>query len=103
MARRSTSPATEQLSRAQIEDLRRQFEAMPKQELEIFYKATHGACRYAWRLPSPRLIQDSSKAGKLYASEVEHSGHLTTHSSKRTITTIIGSFQLVDPDEQTAR
>ena len=31
---------------------------MPRHDLETFYKATHNACRYALRLPSPRLIQE---------------------------------------------
>jgi hypothetical protein len=30
--------------------------------LETFYKATHNACRYALRLPSPRLIQELVQA-----------------------------------------
>jgi hypothetical protein len=30
---------------------------MPRHELETFYKATHNACRYGLRLPSPRMIQ----------------------------------------------
>ncbi len=32
-------------------------EALPRYEVETFYKATHNACRYVTRLPSPRLIQ----------------------------------------------
>ena len=31
---------------------------MPRYELETFYKATHNACRYALRLPAPRLNQE---------------------------------------------
>jgi len=37
-------------------------EAMPRHELETFYKATHNACRYVLRLPSPRLIQELVQA-----------------------------------------
>jgi hypothetical protein len=62
MARRSTSPSTEQLARAELEELRLRLEAMPRHELETFYKATHNACRYALRLPSPRLIQELVQA-----------------------------------------
>jgi hypothetical protein len=62
MARRSTSPSTEQLTRAQLEELRLKLEAMPRHELETFYKATHNACRYVLRLPSPRLIQELVQA-----------------------------------------
>lgn len=35
---------------------------MPRHELETFYKATHNACRYVMRLPSPRLIQELVQA-----------------------------------------
>ncbi len=37
-------------------------ETMPRHELETFYKATHNACRYTLRLPSPRLIQELVQA-----------------------------------------
>ena len=37
-------------------------ESMPRHELETFYKATHNACRYVLRLPSPRLIQELVQA-----------------------------------------
>ena len=58
MTKRSTSPSVEQLTRAELEALRVRLEAMPRHELETFYKATHNACRYVMRLPSPRLIQE---------------------------------------------
>jgi len=47
MPRRSTSPSVEQLTRAELETLRVKLEAMPRHDLETFYKATHNACRYA--------------------------------------------------------
>jgi len=62
MARRSDSPSTEQLPRAELEALRAKLEAMPRHELETFYKATYNACRYVMRLPSPRLIQELVRA-----------------------------------------
>jgi hypothetical protein len=62
MARRSTSSSKEQLTRAELEELQLKLEAMPRHELETFYKATHNACRYVMRLPSPRLIQELVQA-----------------------------------------
>ena len=64
MARRYSTPAKEKLTREHLEELRGRLEAMPRHELEIFYKATHNACRYALRLPSPRLIQELVQAWK---------------------------------------
>jgi hypothetical protein len=61
MARRS-APSVEQLTRAELEALRVKLEAMPRHELETFYKATHNACRYVLRLPAPRLIQELVQA-----------------------------------------
>jgi len=43
---RSTSPTTEQLNRAELEALRVKLEAMPRHELETFYKARHNPYRY---------------------------------------------------------
>jgi len=65
MARRSTSPSREQLTRAELKALRAKLEAMPRHELETFYKATHNACRYELRLPSPRLIQELVQAWRV--------------------------------------
>ena len=62
MARRSSSPSVEQLTRAEMEELRVKLDSMPRHELETFYKATHNACRYVMRLPSPRLIQELVQA-----------------------------------------
>ena len=62
MARRSTKPSSEQLTRAELETLRHRLDAMPRYELETFYKATHNACRYVVRLPSPRMIQELVQA-----------------------------------------
>jgi hypothetical protein len=64
MARRSTSPTNEQLTHAELEELRLRLEAMPQHELGTFYRATHSACRYALRLPSARMIQELVQAWK---------------------------------------
>jgi len=64
MARRPNNAATEQLSAAELEELRQRLAAMPRHEVEIFYKAIHNACRYTFRLPSPRLIQELVRAWK---------------------------------------
>jgi len=65
MARRPDNPSTEQLTRTQLDEVRRRLEAMPLWELENFYKATHNACRYSVRVPSPRMIQELVQAWKL--------------------------------------
>lgn len=65
MARRPNAPSEEQLTTSELLELRRKLEAMPRHELEIFYKATHNACRYVMRLPSPRLIQELVQAWKI--------------------------------------
>jgi len=65
MALRPNSPAQEQLTSAELFELRRRLEAMPRHELEIFYKATHNACALRVRLPSPRLIQELVQAWKI--------------------------------------
>jgi hypothetical protein len=62
MARRSANPSVEQLTRAELEALSVKLEAMRRHELETFYKATHNACRYMMRLPSPGLIQELVQA-----------------------------------------
>ena len=43
-------------------NLRVKLEAIPRHDLETFYKAAHKACRYVLRLPSPRLIQELVQA-----------------------------------------
>ncbi len=53
---------TEQHTHAELKELRLRLEAMPRHELETFYKATHNACRYVMRLPAPRLIQELVQA-----------------------------------------
>jgi len=65
MARRRDLPSSEQLTKAELEDVRRRLAAMPLYELENFYRATHNACRYAIRLPSPRMVQELVQAWKL--------------------------------------
>jgi len=64
MARRPNSPSQEQLTAAELAELRCKLEIMPRHELEIFYKATHNACALRVRLPSPRLIQELVQAWK---------------------------------------
>jgi hypothetical protein len=65
MARRPKAPSQEQLTPSELLELRRKLEGMPHHELEIFYKATHNACRYVMRLPSPRLMQELVQAWKI--------------------------------------
>ena len=64
VARRPNSPSQEQLTPAELEELRRKLESMPQHELEIFYKASHNACALRMRVPSPRLIQELVQAWK---------------------------------------
>ena len=66
MARRPNTGGREQLTSAELGELRRRLAAMPGYELEIFYKATLNACRYeAGRVPSPRIIQELVTAWKV--------------------------------------
>ena len=59
MARRPNTGSREQLTSAQLVELRSQLGAMSLNELEIFYRATHNACRYSGiRVPSPRIMQE---------------------------------------------
>lgn len=65
MARKPNTGNKEQLTPAELGELRRRLAAMPSHELEIFYKATHNACRYAaGKLPSPRILQELVQAWK---------------------------------------
>jgi hypothetical protein len=64
MAQRRNSPSAEQLGREELVALRERLARMPRHELETFYRATHNACRYVMRLPSPRLIQELVQAWK---------------------------------------
>jgi hypothetical protein len=66
MARRPNTGNREQLTPEELEELRRRLAAINLHELEIFYKATHNACRYeAGRVPCPRVIQELVQAWKL--------------------------------------
>ena len=65
MARRPNAPTQEQLTASELLELRHKLESMPHHKLEIFYKATHSACRYVMRLPPPRLIQELVQAWKI--------------------------------------
>ena len=65
MARRPNSGNREQLTAAELGELRKRLTEMPLSNLEIFYRATHHACAYdAMRVPSPRLIQELVTAWK---------------------------------------
>ena len=66
MARRPNTGSRETLSVGELEELRARLDAMKPFELEIFYKATHNACRYAvnGRVPCPRAIQEFVQAWK---------------------------------------
>jgi hypothetical protein len=54
------------LTTSELEALRIRLAAMKQYELEIFYKATHNACRYDinGRVPCPRIIQEFVTAWK---------------------------------------
>lgn len=56
MARRHTP--TPQLTETELAELRVKLDAMPQNTLEIYYKATHNACRFVMRVPSARLMQE---------------------------------------------
>jgi len=62
VARRLDSPNREQLDRAQLAELRTRLAGMTQNELATFYRATHNACRYEFRVPSPRMIQELVQA-----------------------------------------
>lgn len=47
-----------QLTEAELAELRAKLDGMPQHALEIYYKATHNACRFEVRLPSARLMQE---------------------------------------------
>ena len=66
MARRPNVGSREQLTPAELRELREKLAAMPRYELEAFYKATHNACRYdvLGRTASPRIIQELVQAWK---------------------------------------
>jgi hypothetical protein len=49
-------------TRAKLEQLRAELEAMRRHEPKTFYKATHNACRYVMRLPAPWVIQELVQA-----------------------------------------
>jgi hypothetical protein len=66
MARKNTT-GNEQLSPAELEELRQRLAAMSRQELEISYKAFHNACRYnPLRAPCPLVMQEFVQAWKEY-------------------------------------
>jgi hypothetical protein len=65
VARRWNTGTREQLSPAELAELRKRLSEMSLSTLEIFYRATHNACAYhANRLPPPRLIQELVTAWK---------------------------------------
>ena len=63
MARRHLE-RNEKLNLQQLTELRNRLAAMPRSELDIFYKSTHNACSYAVRIPPPAMIQDLVQAWK---------------------------------------
>lgn len=66
MARRPNTGPKETLTPAELGALRTRLEGMKTYELEIFYKATHNACRYEvnGRVPCPRIVQEFVQAWK---------------------------------------
>ena len=65
MARRPNTGSREQLSAAELVELRTRLAGMSRNELEGFYRATHNACAHAdVRVPSPRVIQELVQAWK---------------------------------------
>ena len=56
----------DQLTPAELTELRQRLASMKRHELEIYYKARHNACAYNIenRVPSPRLIQEFVQAWK---------------------------------------
>lgn len=65
MARRPNTGNREQLTPAELADLRRRLSEMSLNNLEIFYRATHNACAYSGvRVPCPRVIQELVTAWK---------------------------------------
>jgi hypothetical protein len=66
MARRPNTGSRETLTAEELAELRARLTAMKPFELEIFYKATHNACRYSvnGRVPCPRAIQEFVQAWK---------------------------------------
>jgi hypothetical protein len=66
MARRPNTGSRETLTTMELEALRERLTAMKPFEIEIFYKATHNACRYNvnGRVPCPRAIQEFVQAWK---------------------------------------
>jgi hypothetical protein len=47
---------------------------MVEHQLEIFYRATHNACSFRVRLPSPRLIQELVQAWKVLRARQTQDG-----------------------------
>ena len=67
MPRRPNTGPRETLTSGEVTALRARLAGMKPYELEIFYKATHNACRYEvnGRVPSPRIIQEFVTAWKV--------------------------------------
>ena len=66
MAKRPNSGHKEQLTTLELKELSDKLSAMKQFEVEIYYKATHNACRYDinGRVPCPRAIQELVQAWK---------------------------------------
>jgi hypothetical protein len=54
----------EKLTEADLVVLRKRLEAMTLSELEMFYRASHNACRYEFRIPAPIVVQEFVAAWK---------------------------------------
>jgi hypothetical protein len=68
MARRGRhTGSNEQLTPADLQQLRQKLEAMPAYELESRYRAIHNACRYEiqGRVPTPAIMQELVTAWKV--------------------------------------
>jgi len=65
MARRFQTGSREQLTPAELGELRQRLASMTLNELEIYYRASHNSCGYgAMRLPSARMVQEFVQAWK---------------------------------------
>jgi hypothetical protein len=71
MAIRPNTGSRAQLTLGELVELRKRLAAMPIHELEIYYKASHNACRYTGTHPaSPRLMQEFVQGWREMAKRV---------------------------------
>jgi hypothetical protein len=62
MARRLHVGPSDKLTEDELDTLRRRLSAMSMQELRIYYSASHAACHYVLKVPSPKLMQELVQA-----------------------------------------